>query len=91
MGAFLAFDKMITPTFIKIVYWVGIAGIILSGIIGAISAAAVQSGLAAFGSFIVVILVAIAGLFVWRMYCELIILWFKIHEELVGIRHNTAK
>lgn len=91
MSAFLSFDKLITPTVIKVFYWIGIVGIIVFGIVAAIGAAATQYGIAAFGSFILAILGTIVGLFFWRVYCELIMLWFKIHDDLVGIRQNTAK
>jgi hypothetical protein len=86
MSAFLSFDKLITPSVIKVVYWIGIAVIIIFGIVGAI-AGLKESALAPLGAIIGVIV----GLFVWRVYCELIMLWFKIHDELAGIRQNTAK
>lgn len=37
MSAFLSFDKLITPSVIKVVYWIGIAVIIIFGIVGAIA------------------------------------------------------
>jgi hypothetical protein len=86
MSAFLSFDKLITPSVIKVVYWIGIAAIVIFGIVGAI-AGLKESTLAPLGAIIGVIV----GLFVWRVYCELIMLWFKIHDELAGIRQNTAK
>ena len=86
MSAFLSFDKMITPSVIKVVYWIGIVVIIISGIVGAFVGMK-ENALAPLGA----ILYVIVGLFVLRVYCELIMLWFKIHEDLVGIRQNTAK
>ena len=86
MGAFLSFDKFVTPAVIKVVYWIGIVGIIISGIIWAI-AGAYYSAFAPIGAIIGVVL----GLLLWRVYCELIMLWFKIYDELTGIRKNTVK
>jgi hypothetical protein len=86
MGAFLSFDKFVTPAVIKVVYWIGIVGIVISGVIWAIAGARYNAW-APIGA----ILGIIFGLFLWRVYCELIMLWFKIHDELAGIRQNTAK
>lgn len=86
MGAFLSFDKFVTPAVIKVVYWIGIVVIIISGV-GWAFAGAQYSAFAPIGAIIGVIL----GLLLWRVYCELIILWFKIHDEMVGIRKNTTK
>jgi hypothetical protein len=86
MGAFLSFDKFVTPAVIKVVYWIGIVGIVISGAVWAI-AGAQYSAFAPIGA----IVGAILGLFLWRVYCEVIMLWFKIYDEMVGIRKNTAK
>jgi hypothetical protein len=86
MSAFLSFDRLITPSVIKVIYWIGIVVILIGGVVGAI-AGLQESALAPLGAIIGVIV----GLFVLRVYCELIMLWFKIHEELVGIRQNTAR
>jgi hypothetical protein len=86
MNAFLSFDKFVTPTVIKIVYWVGIVIIVISGVVWGI-AAAQYSAFAPIGALLGIAL----GLFFWRVYCELIMLWFKIHDELTGIRQNTRR
>jgi hypothetical protein len=86
MGAFLSFDKFITPTVIKVVYWIGIVGVIISGIAWGF-AGSQYSSFAWLGALLGIVL----GLFLWRVYCELIMLWFKIHDELSGIRQNTTR
>jgi hypothetical protein len=86
MGAFLSFDKFVTPAVIKVIYWIGIVGIVISAIVWAIAATR-YSAFAPIGA----IIGAILSLFLWRVYCELIMLWFKIYDEMAGIRKNTAK
>lgn len=86
MGAFLSFDKFVTPTVIKVVYWIGIVCIVISSVVWGI-AAAQHNALAPIAAIIGLIL----GLLLWRVYCELIMLWFKIHDELTGIRKNTTR
>jgi hypothetical protein len=86
MGAFLSFDKLITPSVIKVIYWLGIVALVIGAVVGAVTGLK-ESVLAPVGAVIGLIV----ALFVWRVYCELIMLGFKIYEELMGIRRNTAK
>ena len=84
MGDFISFKKMITPTIIRVIFWIGIVFAILAGlgmIIGGISSdfgggGAVLAGLAwiVFGPILV------------RIYCEILIVIFSIHDRLGEIR-----
>ena len=85
---FLNFDKMITPSIIKFVFWIGSGLTILSGLIMMISGAA-----SSYGGGIQVflgILTILIGPFVIRIYCELLILFFKIHETLQEINKRNS-
>jgi hypothetical protein len=86
MSAFLSFDKLITPSVIKVIYWLGIVSLVIGAVVAAV-AGFKESPLAPVGAVIGLVV----ALFVWRVYCELIMLGFKIYEELMGIRQNTAK
>jgi hypothetical protein len=100
LGQLLSFDKMITPTIIKIIFWLGIVQSVGLGLITAISAfgaAAAASSehsplsvvfamLGLFGGFLVFALSAL----ITRVYCELLILAFRIYETLVQIRDRNA-
>ena len=86
MEGFLSFEKFITPIWIKIVFWIGVVVIVLSGIVSMFGA----SQFSTFGPIgvIVVTLITLVG---WRIWCELVILAFRIYEELVAIRKNTTR
>ena len=81
---FLSFRKMITPVIIQIVFW---AGVVISIIMGLISIAA---GMSQFGNGILVIvglLYIFIGPVVVRIYCELLILFFRMNESLTEIKN----
>lgn len=84
MGKFLKFEKMITPVFIQIIFWVGV----LASIIGGIA----QIGFSFFaesGKFLM-ILSGLATMFIGpiiiRIYCEMLIVVFKMQSALIDIR-----
>jgi len=77
MQDYLSFRKMITPAFIQIIFWIGVAGIVLAGLF-----AMDQSILGG-------LLGIVVGLLVWRIYCELMLILFKIYERLGEISNNT--
>ena len=81
-------DRFITPTIIKIFYWMVIALIILFGISGIFSAMTLMA-VSPFGGFIM-LLSALAGIVVGiifsRIGAELILIIFRINEHLGAIR-----
>lgn len=84
MSDWLTFEKMITPVLIQIIFWIAVVLIVLVGIVGLFTA----------GSFFDVIrslLTIVLGPIVVRVYCELIIVFFRINDHLREIRDNTAK
>lgn len=80
MDEFLTFRKMITPTIIQIVFWIGVAYCVIYGI------RLIFDGLFIFG-----LIYLIVGPFVVRIYCELIILLFRIYDTLNEIKNNTNR
>lgn len=92
--SFLNFDKMITPVIIKILFYVGIAIAIIGGVMvffGGIIAAFQQNSFgAALGGIIGGPVVAFLGVLLARVYAELLIVVFQIHEDLVAIRHKMV-
>lgn len=89
---FFNFDKLIAGTLIKIIYWIGLAGIALWGIVFLFSALAMmtQSVLAGLGMLIILpVILAISVLF-WRFLCEIYIVIFRIYERLGDIRDLKA-
>lgn len=80
LDKFTSFDNMITPTIIKILFWIGVGASLLTGLIIMFA-----------GGFAVILglIWLVLGPVLVRVYCELLIVIFKIHESLVAIRRNT--
>lgn len=91
MGYF-SFERMITQTFVKVIYFIGFVALTVGGVALAIWAgmqlndATIARSL---GWRYVAIGVAavVLGNIVWRVLCELWVVLFGIHSELVSIRY----
>lgn len=83
MHELLSFDKMITPKIITIVYWLGLVFALITGL-SIIFAG--PSGAAA--NLFIGILSAAAIAIGARIYCELLIVLFKMNEALQEIRQK---
>lgn len=91
MGYF-SFERMITTTFVKVLYFLGFIAITAAGVALAIWAgmklndAAISRDLGwryvAAGVGMVVL-----GNILWRVFCELWVVLFDIHSELASIRY----
>jgi hypothetical protein len=82
MGDFLTFRRMITPIVIQIVFWIGIIGILVLGIVAIVDGA---SGETDGGAVVLGVLFIIFGPMIWRVFCELLILVFHIIEKLANL------
>lgn len=84
LGSLLNFDKFVAPTLIKIVYWLGIVGIVLGMLVSMAGALQMMSYNAAtgLGSILIAVIGAAVGLLVWRVICELWIVIFSINDRL---------
>ncbi|MCJ7544121.1 MAG: DUF4282 domain-containing protein [Phycisphaerae bacterium] len=80
---FAKFQKMITPVVIQVVFWIAIAGCVISAL--------VSFGKGTGGSILGGILVLLLGPLVVRIQCELIILMFRIRDLLQEICDKTHK
>ena len=91
MGYF-SFERMITPAFVKVLYFLGFVAITVAGV-----ALAVWAGMQlndatisrSLGWRYVAIGVAavVVGNIVWRVFCELWVVLFGIHAELTSVRY----
>ena len=72
-----SFDTMITPIIIKIIFWVGVIACVIGGIAMAFN----DSGV---GGLLCILL----GPLVVRLYCEIIIVIFKIFQSLKQIENG---
>ena len=82
MGDFLRFETMITPIVIQVVFWLAVIIAIVAGIVQiSHGGAAIITGL----------LTLVLGPLVARIYCEIVILFFRINDHLRAIQHNTQR
>ncbi|THB63034.1 MAG: DUF4282 domain-containing protein [Desulfovibrio sp.] len=82
MGEFLSFRKFITPVFIQIIFWILVAIVVIGGLIAMVQGLNYGSGMMAFQGFLMIIL---GPLFV-RIYCEIVIIFFRMYDVLEEIR-----
>lgn len=88
MDEYLSFRKMITPLFIQIIFWVGAGLCVLFGLVGVVSGMSSSFGGAA--QVLMGLLTMVFGPVVVRIYCELLILLFKIYDTLQDIRGRMS-
>lgn len=86
MSDFFSFRKMITPIIIQILFWLGVIVSVIAGII-----MIVESGNSYYGSDGTMVLGGLLMIFLGplavRIYCELLIVIFRINETLTDIRN----
>ncbi len=75
MQEFLTFRKFITPVIIQIIFWLGVAGVIIAGLV------TIFGGGGAGGAVSGLLMIVLGPIFV-RLYCELIIVGFRMLEAL---------
>ena len=84
MGDFLRFETMITPIVIQAIFWIALVVLLIVGIVQIVASdggAGVATGLATI----------ILGPILARIYCEIIIVFFRINDHLRAIQHNTQR
>jgi hypothetical protein len=89
MEEFLSFRKMITPTIIWIIFWVGCGIAILFGLVIMVTSFGRYSGGAL--QFLGGLLAIVIGPVIVRIACEQIILFFRINETLSEIRSDLKE
>ena len=74
-GEFITFRKMITPIFIQVIFWVGVAVCVVMGL------GSLLGGRGLYGLGLIIL-----GPIAVRVECELLILLFRIHDAVQDIR-----
>ena len=87
MSDFLAFRTMITPVIIQIVFWIGVVGCVLAGL----GAMIVGSRYGGPGSVLYGLFIIVLGPLLVRIYCELLIIFFRMNETLTEIKNALAQ
>lgn len=86
MKDLLFFETMITPKIITLVYWLLVIGAVIGGFVAMFSG----YGGFTFGRFLIGLLTMIGGVIGARIWCELLIVLFKIHENLKRVADKQA-
>ncbi|CAA2105731.1 DUF4282 domain-containing protein [Variovorax paradoxus] len=77
MQDLLGFDKMVTPIIIRILYFLGLLGVLVMTVVSLFQGRILPAiGILVFGAIMV------------RVYSELLILLFRIHDNLVSINQQ---
>ena len=87
MQDFLTFRKMITPVVIQVVFWVGACLCAIMGLVGLVAAVRADSASEILASLLWLVL----GPVLVRIYCEVLIIFFRIYDVLQEIRQNTTR
>jgi hypothetical protein len=84
MKELLSFDTLITPKIITVLYYLGLLVVLISGIVTLVGSLFVGE----FRGFLGGIAIIVFGTLGVRVYCELLILFFKINEAVQDIRNS---
>ncbi len=84
MRDFLAFRTMVTPIIIQVIFWFGVMVCAIAGIVY-IGVGAHQFN----GSVNIVkgLVIMFLGPLTVRIYCEILIIFFRINETLTEVKH----
>lgn len=90
MRDLLQFDSMVTPKIITFIYWVLLAACAISGLVLLTKGLGVMkySGFAGFGMIVAAPILVVVLALLARIYCEIMIVLFKINEALQEIRRK---
>jgi len=91
IGDYLLFRKMITPLIIQVIFWLGVAAVAIGSLVSLVSAFATGSAVAIIIGLFVALLMFATGVIAVRVYCELVILAFRIFETLTEIKGLLEK
>ena len=89
MGKFFKFEKMVTPIIIQIIFWLGFLGSIVAGFF--MIGFGIISSSGSFFNVLIGILSLFLGPIIIRIYCEMLIVVFKMQQSLMSIRDLLAE
>ena len=90
MRDFLAFRTIVTPIIIQLVFWLGVGFCLVFGLSFILwGGGDYDFGLG--GSVITGVLIILLGPLAVRIYCEILIVFFRINETLTEIKHSLER
>jgi len=90
MGDFLAFRKMITPAVILIFFWLGVIVCVVAGL-AILSNSEMLAAASPVPPTLTAVLVLVIGPLLVRIYCELLMVLFRIYESLRAIELSRVR
>jgi Domain of unknown function (DUF4282) len=84
IGSFLSFRYMITPALVQVIYVLVAIIIVIARILTMVNDAPGQGPIPG-------LLIIIFGNLIWRVYMELVMLFFRINEGIRNIDRNTRR
>jgi len=75
MNDYLSFRKMITPVLIQGIFWIGVLAVLVNAFM-------------MFDNILLALLGAAFGTVIWRVYCEIMIVLFRMLDVLTDIRNE---
>lgn len=90
MRDLLYFDSMVTPKIVTFIYWLMLVVAALAGLVLLSKGFGMMkySGFAGFGMIVAAPILALLMALMARIYCEILIVVFKINEALQEMRHK---
>jgi hypothetical protein len=91
IGDLFQWDRFITPSIIKLFYWLAVVIAVLAGLSGVISSFRVMaySPIAGFIMAIVCLAAVLVGVIFARIAAEFVLIVFRINEHLGAIRNRA--
>lgn len=87
---FIAFRRFVAPYIIMVAYWLGTFGIIVMGLMAFVGAFRFGGEMAVFLVFTAMMYIILGPIFV-RLYCELLVVAFRVYETLQDILSELRK
>jgi len=90
ISAFLTFEKLIGTKLIKVLYFLGMAAILLFGLFAIFAGLGAMrySFLGGLGTILMTLIGTLIGLVFWRFLCEIYLLFFRMSDDLRDIKNH---
>lgn len=93
MGGYFSFERLITTTFVKAIYFLGFIALTAAGVALAVWAGtqlndATITRSSGWRYVALGVGLLVLGNIIWRVFCELWVVLFNIHSELVSVRYG---
>lgn len=89
-GDFFSFKTLITLKFIQIIYIIGAIFITLAGLFMMFGSSMMPYGGFMAGGVLMGLLYIVIGNFLWRIWCEIIIIFFRMNKTLGEINNKIG-